>query len=328
MWGRRGRHGIAACALALCLAASACGGGGEEPSAGADGMTEVTVGVLPLNAVAPVYLGIERGFFEQQGLKVMTQTAEGGAAIVPSVVSGDAQFGFSNTVSLLLAHAKGLPLRVIAPGEASSRTSADDDTALMVERGGPVRSPKDLEGKTIGVNTLNNIAHLTAMVALSKAGVDASRLRFTEIPFPDMQAAVQSGRVDAGFFNEPFTTQAQDAGMRAVAHPYSDAGPDLPIAPYFTTAEYVEEHPDIVRAFARGLRKATEYAAAHPDAVRKIVPTYTKTPKPTVAEMGLPTFSPEISSEGVEDVAGLMVQHGFMEKSRPVDDLVHAPDGG
>jgi NitT/TauT family transport system substrate-binding protein len=327
MWGRRGRQWTAACALALCLVASACGGGGEDPSAGADGMTEVTVGVLPLNAVAPVYLGIERGFFEQQGLKVRTQTAEGGAAIVPSVVSGDAQFGFSNTVSLLLAHAKGLPLRVIAPGEASSRTSDDDDTALMVERGAPVRSPEDLEGKTIGVNTLNNIAHLTAMAAVSKAGADASRLRFTEIPFPDMQAAVQSGRVDAGFFNEPFTTQAQDAGMRAIAHPYSDAGPDLPIAPYFTTAEYVEEHPDIVRAFAKGLRKSTEYAAAHPDAVRKIVPTYTRTPERTVAEMGLPTFSPEISSEGVEDVAALMVQHGFLEKGRPVDDLVHAPDG-
>jgi NitT/TauT family transport system substrate-binding protein len=318
------------CALALGSAASACGGGasaGEGSSGGSDGLTEVTVGVLPLNAVAPVYLGIERGFFEQQGLKVRTRTAEGGAAIVPSVVSGDAQFGFSNTVSLLFAHAKGLPLRVIAPGEASSRTSDDDDTALMVERGGPIRSPKDLEGKTIGVNTVNNIAHLTTMAALRKAGVDASKLKFTEIPFPDMQAAVQSGRIDVGFFNEPFTTQAQDAGLRAIAHPYSDAGPDLPIAPYFTTAEYLEKHPDTVRAFARGLRRSTEYAAAHPDAVRKIVPTYTKTPKRTVAEMGLPTFSPEISSEGVDDVATLMVQHGFIDKGRPLDDFVYTPDG-
>jgi hypothetical protein len=51
-------------------------------------LTPITVGVIPIVDAASSYLGVQEGFFEEQGLEVSLETAQGGAASVPSVVSG------------------------------------------------------------------------------------------------------------------------------------------------------------------------------------------------------------------------------------------------
>src|SRR5262245_8290359 len=99
------RTALAVFALALSLAASACGDSSPStttPTA-SGGVTTVKVGVIPIIDVAPIYLGVSKGFFKDAGLDLKLETAQGGAAIVPGIVSGQFQFGFSNTVSLLLA---------------------------------------------------------------------------------------------------------------------------------------------------------------------------------------------------------------------------------
>ena len=81
---------------ALVVLAGAIGCGGEdrgvEESEG--GRTEITVGVIPIADVAPAYLGIDKGFFRDQGLDVKLQPIEGGAAVIPAVAQGDVQFAF------------------------------------------------------------------------------------------------------------------------------------------------------------------------------------------------------------------------------------------
>ena len=98
---------IAALAAASVLGLSACGSGspsstgaGTASGAAAEnaGLTKVTVGVIPIVDCAPIYLGDKKGFFKEEGLQLDIQTATGGAAIVPGVVSGSFDFAFSNTV--------------------------------------------------------------------------------------------------------------------------------------------------------------------------------------------------------------------------------------
>ncbi|HXF02613.1 MAG TPA: ABC transporter substrate-binding protein, partial [Arthrobacter sp.] len=88
----------AAVALAAVLALTACGGGspsgggGETAPAGggeaSGGMTKINVGVIPIVDVAPIYLGKEEGFFEEEGLDLELTLAQGGAAIIPAITSG------------------------------------------------------------------------------------------------------------------------------------------------------------------------------------------------------------------------------------------------
>ena len=107
-------------ALVFALVAG-CGddggsGGGGGDGGGASEPVTLKVGVIPIADVAPLYLGMDKGFFEEEGLTIEPQLAEGGAAIVPSVVSGDYQIGFSNTTSLIIAASKKLPIQIISQG--------------------------------------------------------------------------------------------------------------------------------------------------------------------------------------------------------------------
>ena len=119
----------AALAIVGIVALAGCSSGGGEPAptdgAGGDAPTAITVGVIPIVDVAPIYLGVAQGFFEEEGLDVTLELAQGGAAIVPAVVSGDYQFGFSNVTSLLLATSNGVPVKAVAPGNFSTGQDPD-----------------------------------------------------------------------------------------------------------------------------------------------------------------------------------------------------------
>ncbi|GGQ38265.1 hypothetical protein GCM10010279_54370 [Streptomyces mutabilis] len=87
-------------AVSVLAAATACGSsdskGPDDYGSSDGGTTTLKVGLIPIVDVAPLYLGQEKGFFEERGLKLEFSGAQGGAAIVPGVVSGQFQFGFSN----------------------------------------------------------------------------------------------------------------------------------------------------------------------------------------------------------------------------------------
>jgi NitT/TauT family transport system substrate-binding protein len=312
-------------ALALAFTVAACGDdddeGGAQPAGGGEQVT-LKVGLIPIIPVAPVYLGIEKGFFEEENLKIEPQLAQGGAAIVPAVQSGDQQIGFSNSVSLMIAQTQGLPVKVVAPGEASPADAADDNSAVMVPKDSDIRSAKDLEGKTIGVNTLENIAGLTVEASLAKEGVDTETLKLVEVPFPEMLKTTEGGQVDAGFFNEPFTSQADAAGLRTIVNPYAATGPDLPIAPYFAMADWIEENADTVERFQRAMEKSTQYALDNPDEVKRILPTYTEIPPEATKNMGLPHLATELEPEHFETLAELAQEFGYTEEKANVSELL------
>src|SRR4051794_35874111 len=136
-------------AVSAALLAGACSDGSGGGSTSASGTTEVKVGVIPIVDVAPIYLGLKQGFFAAEGLEVTLETAQGGAAIVPGVVSGQYQFGFSNTTSLLLAESKGLPLKAVSSGVASTGTPGKDFGAVIVKADSPIRTAADLAGKRV-----------------------------------------------------------------------------------------------------------------------------------------------------------------------------------
>jgi NitT/TauT family transport system substrate-binding protein len=129
---------LLAIAGAAALVVTACGSS-EEASSGAPGSASaeaITVGIVPVVDSAPIYLGQKEGFFTDHGIDLTLHSGQGGAAIVPGVVSGEFRFGFGNMTSVLVAAEQGLPLQVVAGGTAStgdpaptSAPSSPDPTA-------------------------------------------------------------------------------------------------------------------------------------------------------------------------------------------------------
>ena len=100
---------------ALSATMAACGGSDDtsDNNSASGSPDKVKVGVIPIVDVAPIYLGKAKGFFQKQNIDLTPEPAQGGAAIVPAVVSGQYQFGFSNVVSLLLGASKNVPINSI-----------------------------------------------------------------------------------------------------------------------------------------------------------------------------------------------------------------------
>jgi ABC-type phosphate/phosphonate transport system substrate-binding protein len=223
-----------ALALAACSSGDSGGSGTGTGAATGGGTTPITVGVIPIVDVAPIYLGVKQGFFSDEGLDVKLETASGGAAIVPAVTSGQYQFGFSNSTSLILATSSGLKLKAVTEGVSTTGVDGKDFGGVIVPAGSAIKSAKDLEGKTVAVNTLNNINTTTINKAVRDAGGDPSKVKYTELGFPDIVAAVKKGDVDAGQVVEPFLTQAEGQGMTDILSNYVATDPDLTISMYFT----------------------------------------------------------------------------------------------
>jgi NitT/TauT family transport system substrate-binding protein len=312
---------LAAAAAAVALLAAGCGGGPTAPQS-SNGTTKITVGVIPIVDVAPIYLGIEQGFFKAEGLDVKLETAQGGAAIVPAVVSGQYQFGFSNTTSLLLAGSQGLPLKVVSSGVASTGQDGKDFGAVIVKGDSPIRSPKDLAGKRVAVNTLKNINTTTVNNVVGKDGGDPSKISYVELPFPDIAAAVAKGDVDAGQVVEPFLTIATGQGDRQVVSNYAATDPDLMVGMYFTSQEFATQNAGLVDDFAAAMKKSLEYASSHEDAARAILADYTKIDPQVQKTMVLPKWPAEVDRDSVQLLGELATKDGLITEPVDLDSLL------
>jgi NitT/TauT family transport system substrate-binding protein len=312
--------------LAMLTPIAACGGddsggGGGGGGGGAEEVRALRVGVIPIVDVAPIYLGVEQGFFEERGLDVELVQGSGGAAAVPGVVSGDYDFSFGNVTSILLASSEGLPLRVVANGVSSTGDPETDFSAVVVPPTSSIQSVADLAGKRVAVNNLKNIGEVTIRKGIEDAGGDPSNVEFVELPFPEMPAAVQSGNVDAAWVVEPFVTVATGQGARPIFYPFAEPIEDLTVATYFGLEPTLQEDPDLVDDFQAAINESLEYANSNPDEVRRILLTYTQIPPEAVEQIALPSFPQEVNWDSVETVAELMADFGITEEAADVEAL-------
>ena len=313
---RRLFAGVAAAALVGVMAA--CGSsGGSEASGDSDAVDQVKVGVIPIVDVAPIYLGKEKGFFSSRKIELTMESGQGGAAIVPGVVSGQFQFGFSNITSLLIAQTKNVPIKIVSNGVASTGETGADFGGVAVKADSPIKSAADLAGKKIAVNTLKNIGDTTVRESVRKAGGDPSKISFVEMPFPNMPAAVADGQVDAAWVVEPSLSGITGAGGRVVAWNYVDAAPDLTVAAYFASTKLIADDPDLVKRFTEAMNESLAYAEAHPEEVRTALGTYTKIDEKARAALTLPKWPIEINRASVETLSKLGAQDGIFDGATP-----------
>jgi NitT/TauT family transport system substrate-binding protein len=298
---------------ALGAATAGCGGSNSSSGGGPAGSVDkIKVGVIPIVDVAPIYIGKAQGFFSQRNIDLTLEQAQGGAAIVPAVVSGQYQFGFSNVVSLMLAQSKNVPIKAVANGN-NATADPKKDFGMLVVKDPAITTAKDLVGKTVATNTLKNIVDTSVKEIVKQAGGDPSGVKFVELGFPDMGAALDAGRVQGMFVVEPFLSAALAKGWHTVGS-FADVQPSLCISAYFTSQQEIAKDADLVSRFGAAMKESLTYADAHPDAVRQIVTTYTTIKSDVAAKMTLPKYSADIDRASLDKLSGLMVGDGLLQQ--------------
>jgi len=293
-------------------------------------ITKVNVGAIPVANLAPFYLGIEKGFFEEQGLELNVSSSLSGAPQnVPRLLKGDLQFVATAWLSTMLAREQKLPVVAIAPGDNAGTTAEEDYCHVMTAPDGPTELGQ-LAGKTIAINTLKNVGEVSMDATLDKAGVDPDSVKYVQLPWPEMGSALRNGRIDAGWVCEPFMTQlkkemkdAHDLGPSQI-----EAAPKLPISVYVTSEQYLKENPDVVKRFQLAITKSLAYAQEHPDEARAIIPSYTEIDKSVVDTMILPTWNAEYDDAAIQALADQSEKYGVLKQPVDVEDLrIPLPQG-
>ncbi|MGB6797947.1 MAG: ABC transporter substrate-binding protein [Xanthobacteraceae bacterium] len=152
---------------------------------------------------------------------------------------------------MLIAQTKGLQFVGVAPGASSTGERGHDFSAIVAPGDSPIQNGKDLVGKTVAVNNLNNIGDTSVRAGVRAAGGDPKQVKFIEVPFPDMPAALAEHRIEAGWVVEPFLTIAVQRGAKVVDWNLVDVAPKMMIAVYFTSVKYANDNPDIVNRSRR-----------------------------------------------------------------------------
>ena len=310
----------------VALAATGCGGddadtGGGGGGGGAGEVTTIQIGTLPIANSAPMYLGMQEGFFEEEGLEVEPTVLQSGNEIITGMVAGDYDVGFVGYISAGIAASRGVPVCVLTASDATGTTPEDDWQVMVAAGDSPIQTPQDFVGKTISVNALGGVAEVMIKAALDQEGVDWRSVEMIEIPFPEVPAAVQAGRIDAGYTSEPFVTTVIDQGGKVVFAPQSAIAPEYPNGSYAMSPQLYQEDSDLAGRFETAMTRSLDYARDNPDAVREIIPTYTQIPAEVADRMRLPVFQSELDADAIDQQMGFLEEYEVVEEAPAADDL-------
>ena len=308
--------------LAAALASCSAGRAPEAGAPGADGnLVKISVGAIPVAEVAPLYLGIQRGFFRKRGLDVAARQFQGGAAVVTGVISGQVDLGFSNVVSLLTARDRGVPLISVVGAGTSTGDALRDINAVLVGPASDLQSARDLVGKRVAINSYNSIGDTTIKTAVRKRGGDDWKIQFVRVPHPQMPAQLAAGKVDAIWEAEPFRTMVLQSGGRILFDNLTETYPRAQIAQFFTTLQIKRDRAQVVSAFVEGMKESQAYASAHLDEVRAIIKTYVKITPATAALIELPVWTPELDVQSALALGQAAHTYGTLAKAPDIAGL-------
>jgi len=165
--------------------------------------------------------------------------------------------------SVIFAASQGMKFKAVA---SVSRESAKGFvTQFMVLDSSPIRSVKDLKGKTVGNNAARSSIELWERVALEKAGLNPNRdVNWAIVPFPSQGEAVRSGKLDVGAFPQPFAANEIKRGGMRTLFTSKDANPnDEELMLLLASESFAAKNPAVLRAFLSDLVAATKYYLAN-----------------------------------------------------------------
>jgi NitT/TauT family transport system substrate-binding protein len=212
------------------------------------------------------FLAQDKGYFKDEGLDVTIDQGEGSAASIPKVAAGAYQAGFGDLNALV---------------DLASRRPADTPVAvymlyntppfaLVVKNDSPIRTPRDLEGKTVGGPA--NDGALKLFPAFAKiAKVDAGKVNITNMAPNLREQMLVRGQIDAGFgYVTTVSFSAKGMGLDPAKDlrfiRYGDYGMDLYSNAVFFSKSFVKENPKAVAGFVKALNRAVKEVIADPEA--------------------------------------------------------------
>lgn len=312
--------GVTAAAVVM-LSLNGCAG--LVMDAEASGLDPITIAVEPLIGSAAVYLGAQEGFFAEQGIDLtINSLPPNSKTVVELVAAGNADFGLSDTLTLLVEHSSGTPIKILSGAYSSTGDPNSDFAALVVKQDSPITTMTDIQGKLVSTAAPRSLDETVVQGMISDDGGNPAGVHFVKTPPSAAIGALERGEVDVAFLVEPYLSWAVEAGHRVLSYPYVEYVNYLNVAAFFTSSETAESDPELTKRFASAVKKSLTFAQNNPQAARDIFATYTTTEEGTRTTLIMPRFTPTIERPALEKLGASAKEYGIIFADPDLDTLL------
>jgi NitT/TauT family transport system substrate-binding protein len=271
----------------------------------------------------------EAGAFAKAGFDLDTISLNNAGAVAAAIGGGTLELGMGDLVSGINAINAGVPIVLVAGGGLYNERTDGASTILAVAADSPIRTPKDLIGKSIGVPTIVGLATACLRAWLPAHGVDESSVHLVEIPQSTTLPALQRGTMDAGLLSEPFVTFGKGQ-VRAVGSPF-DAAANLAankqfcVSVWYASKPWFEADAARARAAVAAIYDTARWANAHRDNTFAILVRDGKLDAVKAQGMQRTTYATSLTPALIQPVITIATQNKLFTKPVDAAAVISAP---
>ena len=279
---------------------------------------------------APMYVAIEEGYFEENGIKIDLILTSGADKVTAAVLSGDAQIGFSGSEATIYVYNGGEKDYL----KTFSQLTQKDGTFIVSRERIDNFKLSDLKGKTVIGGRAAGMPEMTFEYALKQNGIDP-RIDLnidTSVAFPAMAGAFISGQGDFVTLFEPTASQVEKQGYGYVMESVGKLGGTVPYTSFSARKSFIKENKDLIKSFDKAIQKGLDYVHNHSD--KEVAETIIKQfPDSKISELedavkryrkieAWPTTT-KFSKKSFDHLQDIMIDYGEITEKVPYSKLMY-----
>ncbi len=312
-------------AVTLFLGITALTGCGKDNGMVKVKLTEVAHSIF----YAPMYVAIEEGYFEEEGIDLTLVNGLGADKTMTAVLSGEADIGFMGSEASIYVYNEGAKDYVVNFAQLTQRAG----NFLVSRENEPDFKVTDLRGKEVLGGRKGGMPQMVFEYILKKHGLDPDKdLNIvTNIDFGMTAQAFSGGSAAYTVEFEPSATALEKEGVGYVVASLGVESGYVPYTAYSAKKSYIEENPKVIEGFVKALQKGMDYVNSHTakEIAKAIQPQFAETELDTIETIvnrykEQDTWKENLvfEKEAFTLLLDILESAGELEKRPPYDDLV------
>ncbi|CAI6087253.1 ABC transporter substrate-binding protein [Cohnella sp. JJ-181] len=327
-------------ALALLLIASAASCGranepsaspsGADPSPGASATPKEIVTIKFSEVIrsifyAPYYVAISRGYFEEEGIKLDMNTAQGSDKGAAALIAGTADISLVGPETAIYIYNQQGDKKL----KVFHQLTMKDGSFLLSREPADAFDWRALEGKKIIGWRPGSAPQMVMASTLLAKGADEANV-VTNIAAPAMAGAFASGQGDYIQLFEPVASTLIAEGKAHYVASLGEAFGDFPETSFVATSDYIDEHPQLIQGFVNAVARATEWlsAASDDEIAEALAPYFEGTPGALIVQsvhryQDQDTWpaDPVLTAEAFDKLQSVLIENGVLKAEDKVADM-------
>lgn len=278
---------------------------------------------------APMYVAIEEGYFEEEGIDLTLICGFGADKTMTAVISGEADIGFMGSEASIYTYAEGATDYVVNFAQLTQRAG----NFLVAREEMPDFTWEDLKGHLVLGGRKGGMPEMVFEYILKENGIDPETdLEINQnIDFGSTAAAFSEGQGEFTVEFEPGATTLESEGKGYVVASLGEDSGYVPYTAFSAKQSYIDENPDVIQGFTNALQKGMDYVQAHtPEEIAKIIePQFPETDLETITTIVTRYYDQDtwksdlIFEESSFDLLqDILESAGELEERVPYEDLV------